>query len=103
MRIVYLQYASDAVTFFDFHALYREPDWMKQPRGPDVSPDLTWYPVVTMLQLALDMAMATTSPMGYGHVYAPEHYVDAWMAVTDPQGLAPGDVDRLKAMVSKRD
>lgn len=103
MRIVYLQYASDPVTFFDFRALYREPDWMKQPRGPDVSPYLTWYPVVTMLQLALDMAMATTSPMGYGHVYAPEHYIDSWLAVTDPQGLAPGDVDRLKAMVSKRD
>ncbi|WP_276119412.1 alpha/beta hydrolase [Pararhizobium qamdonense] len=103
MRIVYLQYASDPVTFFDPHSFYREPDWMKQPRGPDVSPYLRWYPVVTMLQLALDMAMATTSPMGYGHVYAPEHYVDAWMAVTDPQGLAPGDVERLKAMVSKRD
>jgi uncharacterized membrane protein len=103
MRIVYLQYASDPVTFFDPHSFYREPDWMKQPRGPDVSPYLRWYPVVTMLQLALDMAMATTSPMGYGHVYAPEHYVDAWVAVTDPQGLAPGDVERLKAMVSKRD
>ena len=103
MRIVYLQYASDPVTFFDAHSFYREPDWMKQPRGPDVSPYLRWYPVVTMLQLALDMAMATTSPMGYGHVYAPEHYIDAWVAVTDPQGLAPGDVERLKAMVSKRD
>jgi uncharacterized membrane protein len=103
MRIVYLQYASDPVTFFDPHSFYREPDWMKQPRGPDVSPYLRWHPVVTMLQLALDMAMATTSPMGYGHVYAPEHYVDAWVAVTDPQGLAPGDVERLKAMVSKRD
>jgi uncharacterized membrane protein len=103
LRVVYLQYASDPVTFFDFRALYREPDWMKQPRGPDVSPYLTWYPVVTMLQLALDMAMATTSPMGYGHVYAPEHYIDSWRAVTDPQGLAPGDVERLKAMVSKRD
>jgi uncharacterized membrane protein len=103
MRIVYLQYASDPVTFFDFHALYREPDWMKQPRGPDVSPYLAWYPVVTLLQLALDMAMATTSPMGYGHVYAPEHYIDAWVAVTDPQGLAPGDVERLKVMVSERD
>lgn len=103
MRIVYLQYASDPVTFFDPHSFYREPDWMKQPRGPDVSPYLAWYPVVTMLQLALDMAMATTSPMGYGHVYAPEHYVDAWVAVTDPQGLAPGDVERLKDMVSKRD
>lgn len=103
MRIVYLQYASDPVTFFDPHSFYREPDWMKQPRGPDVSTYLRWYPVVTMLQLALDMAMATTSPMGYGHVYAPEHYIDAWVAVTDPKGLAPGDVERLKAMVSKRD
>src|SRR5499427_7633787 len=27
MRIVYLQYASDPVTFFDYHDLYREPDW----------------------------------------------------------------------------
>ncbi len=103
MRIVYLQYASDPVTFFDPHSFYQEPEWMKQPRGPDVSPYLTWYPVVTMLQLALDMAMATTSPMGYGHVYAPEHYIDAWVAVTEPQGLAPGDVERLKEMVSKRD
>lgn len=42
IRIVYLQYASDPVTFFDFYALYREPDWMKSPRGPDVSPSLRW-------------------------------------------------------------
>lgn len=36
-----------------------------------------------MLRLAHDMAVATATPMGYGHVYAPEHYVDAWVAVTD--------------------
>ena len=49
-------------------SLYHEPDWMRPPRGPDVSPYLRWYPVVTFLQLTLDIAMATTSPMGYGHV-----------------------------------
>jgi len=49
-----------------------------------------------MTQLLLDMATATTSPIGYGHVYAPEHYIDAWIAVTDPQGLSPDDVVRLK-------
>ncbi len=97
IRIVYLQYASDPVTFFDFHAFYREPDWMKNPRGPDVSPRLHWIPGVTMLQLLFDMAIATTSPIGYGHVYAPEHYIDGWVAVTDPQGLDPADVSRLKA------
>ncbi|MBY5893534.1 hypothetical protein HFN45_09075 [Rhizobium leguminosarum] len=102
IRIVYLQYASDPVTFFDFHSLYREPDWMKVPRGPDVSPELRWFPLVTMTQLLLDMATATTSPIGYGHVYAPEHYIDAWIAVTDPQGLSPNDVPRLKTFFENK-
>ncbi|WP_046118816.1 alpha/beta-hydrolase family protein [Sinorhizobium sp. PC2] len=97
MRIVYLQYASDPVTFFDPRSFYREPDWMKAPRGPDVSPALSWFPVVTGLQLLADMALATTSPIGYGHVYAPEHYIDSWMAVTDPKGVTAADVGRLKA------
>ena len=96
MRIVYLQYASDPVTFFDYRYLYREPDWMTPPRGPDVSPQLGWYPVVTLLQLALDMAMATTTPMGYGHVYAPQHYIDAWIEVTDVKGWPPEEIARLK-------
>jgi len=102
IRIVYLQYASDAITFFDYRDLYRRPDWMSAPRGPDVSPQLQWYPVVTMLQLALDMAVATSAPMGYGHVYAPEHYVDAWSAVTDPRGWTPDQLQRLKQYLIQR-
>ncbi len=96
MRIVYLQYASDPIVFFNYRDLYRRPDWLKQPRGPDVSPDLRWYPVVTMLQIALDMAVATTTPMGHGHVYAPEDYVDAWVAVTDVTGWTPEALAGLK-------
>lgn len=102
MRIVYLQYASDPVTFFDYRDLYRRPGWMDAPRGPDVSPELRWYPVVTMLQLAFDMAVATTTPIGYGHVYAPEHYVDAWIAVTDPQGWSTDEIARLKQHLADR-
>lgn len=96
VRIVFLQYASDPVTFFDWRALYREPDWMKGERGPDVSPAFRWYPIVTALQLGFDAMIATTSPMGYGHVYAPQHYIDAWLAVTDPPGWSPGEIERLK-------
>jgi uncharacterized membrane protein len=40
---------------------------MKAPRGADVSPALRWFPVATMFQLLADMALATTSPIGYGH------------------------------------
>ena len=96
LRVVYLQYASDPITFFDPHAFYREPDWMKTPRGPDVSPELRWYPVITFLQLILDIAMGTTSPMGHGHVYAAEHYIDAWVEVTDAQDWSPEQIARLK-------
>lgn len=96
MRIVYLQYASDPIVFYDPYSLYRQPPWMDMPRGPDVSPDFQWYPVVTFLQLTLDMAMATTTPMGLGHVYAGEHYIDPWIAVTDVTDWSAADVLRLK-------
>lgn len=96
MRIVYLQYASDAITFFAYRDAYRPPAWMSAPRGPDVAPELRWYPIVTMLQLALDMAVATNTPMGFGHVYAPEHYVDAWVAVTDVGDWSADALARLK-------
>jgi uncharacterized membrane protein len=96
MRVVYLQYASDPIVLFDYRDAYRPPAWMSAPRGPDVSRELRWYPVVTMLQLAVDMAVATNTPMGYGHVYAPEHYVDAWVAVTDVRHWSPDALAKLK-------
>lgn len=95
MRIVYLQYASDPIIFFDPKDFYREPDWMKTPRGPDVSPQLKWYPVVSMLQIGIDLMLATTTPIGHGHVYAPQHYIDAWVEVTDVK-WSQADIDRLK-------
>ena len=102
LRIVYLQYASDPLTFFAYSDFYRRPDWMNAPRGPDVSPELRWYPIVSMLQLALDMAVSTNSPMGYGHVFAPEHYVNAWLAVTDPQGWSADQIAQLKQHLAAR-
>jgi uncharacterized membrane protein len=102
MRVVYLQYASDAITFFAYRDAYQAPAWMKAPRGPDVSPELRWYPIVTMLQLALDMAVATHTPMGFGHVYAPEHYVDAWVAVTDVNDWSAEALAKLKSHLAAR-
>ncbi|MBR0987794.1 alpha/beta hydrolase [Bradyrhizobium liaoningense] len=102
MRVVYLQYASDAITFFAYRDAYQAPAWMSAPRGPDVSPELRWYPIVTMLQLALDMAVATNTPMGFGHVYAPEHYVDAWIAVTDVHDWSTEALAQLKAQLAAK-
>lgn len=102
MRVVYLQYASDAITFFAYRDAYRPPAWMSAPRGPDVAPELRWYPIVTMLQLALDMAVATNTPMGFGHVYAPEHYVDAWIAVTDVGDWSAEALAQLKQQLAAK-
>ncbi len=96
-RIAFLQYASDPVTFFSPQAAWREPAWMREPRGPDVSPDLRWFPLVTMLQLAADM-MVGTAPPGYGHEYAARDYIDAWLALAEPEGWSEAEVDRLKAL-----
>lgn len=102
IRMVYLQYASDPVTFFEPRALYREPEWMAGRRGPDVSQDLQWFPIVTLLQLALDMTNAIKAPVGHGHVYAPEDYIDAWIEVTQPEDWSPEEVERLKDYLGGR-
>jgi uncharacterized membrane protein len=97
IRIAYLQYASDPITFFEPSSLYREPAWMNHPRGPDVSPQLQWYPIVTFLQLIVDMMIATTPPIGYGHAYAPGDYIDAWIAITEPSGWSTDEIKELKS------
>ena len=97
MRIVFLQYASDPVTFFDPQILYRRPEWLTGRRGPDVSPQLEWRPVITFLQLVADIPAATATPPGYGHVFAAEHYIDAWRAVVDPPEWTDERIRRLKS------
>lgn len=96
-RIVFLQYASDPITFFDFNIAWREPDWMLAPRGPDVSPDLRWFPVVTMLQVGADQIVGT-APRGFGHEYAPSDYIDAWLALAEPEGWTASEIERLKEL-----
>jgi uncharacterized membrane protein len=99
LRIVYLQHASDPITFFSVDSFFREPEWMAEPRGPDVSPDLRWYPVVTMLQLGADMLVGDAPP-GYGHTFAAEQYLDAWMALTEPEGWSEEDLARLRKLLA---
>ncbi|WP_022728910.1 alpha/beta hydrolase [Fodinicurvata sediminis] len=102
MRFVFLQYASDPITFFEPELFYRRPAWLEGRRGPDVSPDLTWYPAVTFLQLIADMPASMAAPDGYGHVYAAEHYIDAWAEVADPPGWDESRLLQLKAHFRER-
>ncbi len=96
-RMLFLQQASDPITFFSFDSAWREPEWMRAPRGPDVSEDLRWFPVVTMLQLAADMAFGSAPP-GFGHEFAPRDYIDAWVALTEPEGWTEPELERLRTL-----
>lgn len=95
VKIAYLQYPSDAITFFETDMWRREPDWMRAPRGAGVSPALTWYPGITFIQLAFDMMTATTVPKGRGHVYAARDYAAGWKALIQPEYFGDAEMQKL--------
>lgn len=97
MRIVYLQYSSDPIVFYEPASFFRAPAWMNEHPASDVSPDMAFMPVVTQFQLALDMALANTAPDGHGHAYYGPDYVRPWVAVTAPENWTDADSDRLAA------
>lgn len=103
MRMVILQYPSDPIVFFESSSLWRRPAWMNPPRGPDVAPEIHWIPVVTFVQQVCDMMTATMTPRGVGHVYAATHYLDGWIAVSQPQGWNEGSLDRVREWFKAHD
>lgn len=52
--------------------------------------------------MLIDMPLADTVPMGYGHVFAPEHYLNAWLEVTGIEGWTDDQIVALKALLKQR-
>ena len=99
-RIAYLQHASDPIAWWTPDLLFSEPDWLREPRGYDVSGDMNWIPVVTFLQVAADMAVAVDVPDGHGHRYVKD-VVNAWAAVLQPPGWTPDKTEQLRGRVTQ--
>ncbi|WP_051214909.1 alpha/beta hydrolase [Granulicoccus phenolivorans] len=96
-RVIYLQYASDPIVWWNWDVLYREHDWLKERVGRDVSDGVRWVPWATFWQLACDMAVAQSAGDGHGHEYK-DDLVPVWaeaMRITDAnipaiqQGIRP--------------
>ncbi|MCV7214492.1 alpha/beta-hydrolase family protein [Mycobacterium crocinum] len=98
-HVVYLQHASDPITWWNPDLLFSEPDWLREARGYDVSPDMYWIPIVTFLQVSADMAVAVDVPDGHGHRYVRD-VVNAWAAILQPPGWTPEKTDRLRGIVT---
>ncbi|MCE0485534.1 alpha/beta hydrolase [Ornithinimicrobium sediminis] len=101
-RVVYLQHPSDPVVWFDFSLAVRKPDWLEEERGYDVLPSTRWFPFVTFLQVAADLALAEGVPPGHGHQYGADP-ANGWAAVLQPQGWGDDDTERLREVLLVRD
>uniref|UniRef100_UPI0038CDC7BC alpha/beta hydrolase n=1 Tax=Mycolicibacterium arenosum TaxID=2952157 RepID=UPI0038CDC7BC len=97
-RVVYLQHASDPIAWWNPDLLFSEPDWLKEPRGYDVSPTMEWIPIVTFLQVSADMAVAVDVPDGHGHVYIRD-VANAWAAILQPPGWTPEKTEALRPLM----
>jgi uncharacterized membrane protein len=88
-RVVYLQHASDPITWWNPDLLLNEPDWLREPPGRDVSAQMFWIPVVTFMQVAADMAVSVDVPDGHGHVFLSD-VANAWAAILQPLKVLDG-------------
>ncbi len=97
-RVLYLQHASDPVVWWSPKLFLHEPDWLKEPRGPDVSPSMRWFPIVTFAQVSVDQFVGTMPPNGHGHNYA-NMIVAAWAAVLSPPGWTEAKTASLEKLI----
>ncbi len=79
--------------------LFNEPDWLREPRGRDVDPNMTWMPFVTFWQVTLDMVFSADVPDGHGHSYGPEA-AGIWARILQPEGWTDADTARVQAALT---
>ncbi|MFD3747447.1 alpha/beta hydrolase [Nocardia sp. NPDC058633] len=97
-RVVYLQHASDPITWWTPQLLFQKPDWLDEERGEDVLPSTRWIPLVTFLQVSADMAVSVDVPDGHGHAFHAA-LADAWAAILAPPDWTPADTERLRGIL----
>jgi uncharacterized membrane protein len=85
-RVVYLQNTSDPIVWWSWELAFHQPDWLRGPTPPGVSPAMRWYPLVTFWQVAADLALATAVPPGHGHTYGMYQGATAWAGILPPPG-----------------
>lgn len=73
LRVVQLSHDNDPITHVDPSILFRQPEWLGEPRGRNVPAGQRWFPVVTFLQTLIDAANAMRNSPGdfrsTGHDY----------------------------------
>ncbi len=67
--IVFAAHANDPVVYWAPSLLLKKPAWLDQPLGPGVMPQMHWIPIITFLQVGMDL-IAGGEPPEVGHNYS---------------------------------
>lgn len=97
-RIAYLQHASDPIVWWSPDLIFSRPAWLSEPRGPDVSSQMRWWPFVTFWQVAADLTNAQSVTDGHGHNYG-SLVLDGWAAVLPPPNWTPDLTERVRTQL----
>lgn len=100
-RVLYLQHASDPITWWSPDLVLHRPDWLTEERGDDVLGATRWIPFVTFWQVSADMPLSMEPGPGHGHNFSGEH-VDAWAAILQTPDWSADRAARLKEVVRAR-
>jgi uncharacterized membrane protein len=98
-KVVYLQHASDPIPWWSPSLIFSKPDWLQEPRGPDVSSNFKWYPISTFLNLSVDQFSGGKAQDGHGHNYSTAP-VGAWAAIVPPAGWDAEKTTELEKIVA---
>lgn len=80
-RVIFLGHESDPITRWDWKLAWQRPSWLAYERPGTIAEPMVWQPVVTFLQVGIDMASSMGTPPNRGHLYHSEDLVPAWGAV----------------------
>ncbi|MFI9508054.1 alpha/beta hydrolase [Nocardia sp. NPDC052566] len=84
-RVLYLLHANDPIAWWSPSLLFSQPDWLEEPRGRGVAPEMFWAPIVTFWQITFDTFVGVSVPEGTGHRYE-DAMLAAWAAIAPPPG-----------------
>ncbi|GAA1136788.1 alpha/beta-hydrolase family protein [Microbacterium natoriense] len=95
-RVLYLQHATDPVTWLAPELIWSPPEWLDpSQRAEDVSPEMRWIPVVTAVQVGIDMLGGEAVPARHGHNFG-DVVTTGWREVAGDAGLDQAAVDRIQ-------
>lgn len=92
--ITFVAHPNDPVVYWSPDLLLSKPDWLVPPLGPGVAPEMQWYPVITYLQVGMDL-ISGGEPPEVGHNYTAN--IGPAVALTiNPEGWTTDNTARLQ-------